>query len=69
MSAAGYAPATGEPIDLTADLRTLGINTNATISLFADASATDATLTERHRQGNVIKVSTAPFGGFAAIIS
>lgn len=68
VSAPDYFRATGIPLDLIADLSLLGVSRRARITLFADSSATDRTLRQQHLEGNHLKVTTSPFGGFLAII-
>ncbi len=67
-AAPDYFRARGAAIDLTADLRRLGVSPRARVTVFADTSATDSSLRRTEVVGNVLRVETAPFGGFLAIV-
>lgn len=67
-AAPDYFRSSGAPLELTADLRRLGISSRAHISLFTDTSATDSTLRHDKIRGSTLRVTTAPFGGFLAIV-
>lgn len=67
-TARDYFRATGESIELVADLRRLGVTNRAHVTLFADRSAVDNTLCRTEIRGNILRTRTAPFGGFLAIV-